>query len=152
MRGQAKAWYLTKGLSSSRSPFWDEIRVFCTRILVQEHAWLNPAMVIPNYSGRQLSQPSVTDSQPTVTDSQPTVTDSQPTDTDSQPTDTDSQPTDTDSQPTDTDSQPTDTDSQPTDTDSQPTDTDSQPTDSYHNLPTPIATYRHLLQPTFDNY
>ena len=40
-----------------------------------------------NYSGRQLSQPTVTDSQPTVTDSQPTVTDSQPTVMDSQPTD-----------------------------------------------------------------
>ena len=69
------------------------------------------------YSGRQLSQPTVTDSQPTVTDSQPTVTDSQPTVIDLQPTVT-----------------------------------DSQPTDSYRNLPTPIATYRNLLQPTFDNY
>ena len=130
-----------------------------------------------NYSGRQLSQPTDTDSQPTVTDSQPTVTDSQPTVTDSQPTVTDSQPTvtdsqltDTDSQPTVTDSQPTVTNSQPTDIDSQPTvtdsqpsvtdsqlsDTDSQPTDTYfnlpsriRNLPTPISTYRHWFATYF---
>ena len=49
-------------------------------------------------------------------------------------------------------SQPSVTDSQPTVIDSQPPDTDSQPTDNYCNLQTPTSTYRHLLQPTFDNY